>query len=57
MSGEFQSSAAVDPAGHDANYDHRSTAVARPELLADLRSRIDGDARFDTYTKLDLAPI
>jgi FAD/FMN-containing dehydrogenase/Fe-S oxidoreductase len=51
MSGEFQSSAEVDPAGHDANYDYRSTAVARPDLLADLRSRIDGDARFDTYTR------
>ena len=51
MSGEFQSSASVDPADGDANYDYRSAEVVRPELLDDLRSRIEGDARFDTYTR------
>ncbi|PSP71327.1 FAD-binding oxidoreductase [Halobacteriales archaeon QH_9_66_26] len=51
MSGEFQSSAGIDPADGDANYDYRSAEVARPELLDDLRSRIAGDARFDTYTR------
>ena len=51
MSGEFQSSAGIDPADGDANYDYRSAEVVRPELLDDLRSRIEGDARFDTYTR------
>ncbi|WP_227357363.1 FAD-binding and (Fe-S)-binding domain-containing protein [Haladaptatus salinisoli] len=34
-----------------ANYDHASSDVERPALVADLRSRIDGDVRFDTYTR------
>ncbi|EMA44207.1 FAD-binding and (Fe-S)-binding domain-containing protein [Halococcus saccharolyticus] len=51
MSGDSHRSPTADRPAHDANYDHQSTAVARPELLDDLQSRIEGDARFDTYTR------
>ncbi|EMA49299.1 FAD-binding and (Fe-S)-binding domain-containing protein [Halococcus salifodinae] len=51
MTSEFDRSPTADRPAHDASYDHRSTTVARPELLDDLRSRIEGDARFDTYTR------
>ncbi|WP_436348299.1 FAD-binding and (Fe-S)-binding domain-containing protein [Natronorubrum sp. FCH18a] len=34
-----------------AGYDYVSDEVERPELVADLRERIDGDVRFDTYTR------
>jgi FAD/FMN-containing dehydrogenase/Fe-S oxidoreductase len=37
-----------DPA---ANYDYGSDSVERPDLLADLRARVDGDVRFDSYTR------
>ncbi|WP_224449633.1 FAD-binding and (Fe-S)-binding domain-containing protein [Haloprofundus salilacus] len=34
-----------------ANYDYRSDDVARPGVVRDLESRIDGDVRFDSYTR------
>ncbi|MHC3437607.1 FAD-binding and (Fe-S)-binding domain-containing protein [Natrialbaceae archaeon A-gly3] len=33
------------------NYDYRSDDVARPGLVADLESLIDGDVRFDSYSR------
>ncbi|ELY50926.1 FAD-binding and (Fe-S)-binding domain-containing protein [Natronolimnohabitans innermongolicus] len=34
-----------------ADYDYVSDDVERPDLVADLRDRIDGDVRFDTYSR------
>ena len=34
-----------------AAYDYVSDDVERPDLVADLRDRIDGSVRFDTYTR------
>ena len=34
-----------------SNYDHMSGEVERPDLLADLDALVDGDVRFDTYTR------
>ncbi|NKE37209.1 FAD-binding protein [Natronococcus sp. JC468] len=34
-----------------ADYDYVSDGVDRPDLVADLRDRIDGDVRFDTYSR------
>ncbi|WP_226043103.1 FAD-binding and (Fe-S)-binding domain-containing protein [Natrinema sp. DC36] len=34
-----------------AEYDYVSDDVERPDLVAALRERIDGDVRFDTYTR------
>ncbi|WP_324664404.1 FAD-binding and (Fe-S)-binding domain-containing protein [Haloarcula sediminis] len=34
-----------------ADYDYVGGAVARPGLVSDLESRVDGDVRFDTYTR------
>ena len=39
---------AADP---DANYDYASENVERPDLVDDLRARVDGDVRFDSYTR------
>jgi FAD/FMN-containing dehydrogenase/Fe-S oxidoreductase len=40
------------PAGDDrANYDYREGAVERPGLVDDLEPLVDGDVRFDTYTR------
>ena len=42
----------VDPAAEPrANYDYRSPDVERPGLLSDLETRVEGDVRFDTYTR------
>jgi len=42
----------IDPADDPgANYDYASDSVERPELVADLRARVDGDVRFDSYTR------
>jgi FAD/FMN-containing dehydrogenases len=44
--------ATPDPAADPrANYDYRSDDVERPDLVADLKARVDGDVRFDTYTR------
>jgi FAD/FMN-containing dehydrogenase/Fe-S oxidoreductase len=41
-----------DPAGDSrSNYDYGSGDVERPELLADLRALVDGEVRFDSYTR------
>jgi len=42
----------ADPTGDSrSNYDHRTEEVERPELMADLQSLVDGEVRFDTYTR------
>jgi FAD/FMN-containing dehydrogenase/Fe-S oxidoreductase len=33
-----------------ATYDYTSEEIERPDLVADLRDRIEGEVRFDTYT-------
>ncbi|WP_277552660.1 FAD-binding and (Fe-S)-binding domain-containing protein [Halobaculum limi] len=35
----------------DADYDYRSDDVRQPGLVADLEERLDGDVRFDTYSR------
>ncbi|WP_420182915.1 FAD-binding and (Fe-S)-binding domain-containing protein (plasmid) [Haloarcula sp. KBTZ06] len=39
---------ATDPS---ANYDYQGDSVHRPDLVAALKRRVDGDVRFDTYTR------
>ena len=34
-----------------ADYDYRSDTVARPALVADLKQRVEGDVRFDEYSR------
>ncbi|MFB6282109.1 MAG: FAD-binding oxidoreductase, partial [Haloferacaceae archaeon] len=42
----------TDPAADArAEYDYRGEDVERPGLVADLRERVAGDVRFDTYTR------
>ncbi|SFR69326.1 FAD-binding and (Fe-S)-binding domain-containing protein [Halogeometricum limi] len=42
----------ADPAADDrANYDYVDGDVDRPGLVSDLESLVDGDVRFDTYTR------
>ncbi|QLG63843.1 FAD-binding and (Fe-S)-binding domain-containing protein [Halorarum salinum] len=42
----------TDPAGDArSDYDYVTDDVARPGLVADLRDRVDGEVRFDEYTK------
>jgi len=42
----------ADPATESrSNYDYESDEIARPDLVADLTERVDGDVRFDTYTR------
>ncbi|MFB6080614.1 MAG: FAD-binding oxidoreductase, partial [Haloferacaceae archaeon] len=44
--------AGPDPAADDrAPYDYRGEEVERPGLTADLRRLVEGDVRFDTYTR------
>jgi len=41
-----------DPASDDrADYDYQGAAVARPAMVAELRERVDGDVRFDDYSR------
>jgi FAD/FMN-containing dehydrogenase/Fe-S oxidoreductase len=40
-----------DGAFHRADFDYTSEEIARPGLLADLRDRVAGDVRFDTYSR------
>ena len=41
-----------DPAADSrANYDYRDDEVDRPGLVADLEELVDGDVRFDSYTR------
>lgn len=50
MASGFASQPADDPAD-EGNYDYRSDDIARPDLLADLETRVEGDVRFDTYSR------
>jgi len=34
-----------------ANYNHQSDEIERPDLLADLQGLVDGEVRFDSYTR------
>ena len=34
-----------------ANYNHQSDEIERPDLLDDLQSLVDGEVRFDSYTR------
>ncbi|WP_313695435.1 FAD-binding and (Fe-S)-binding domain-containing protein [Halorarum halobium] len=40
-----------DPALEGADYDFTSEEVARPDLVAALETRVEGDVRFDTYSR------
>jgi len=41
-----------DPADDDrADYDYAADTVRRPALVSDLRERVDGDVRFDEYSR------
>lgn len=41
-----------DPADDErADYDYQSADVQRPGLVADLQSRVDGEVRFDSYSR------
>ena len=40
-----------DPSTEGANYDYTSDDVARPGLVDDLESLVDGDVRFDSYSR------
>ncbi|WP_255150013.1 FAD-binding and (Fe-S)-binding domain-containing protein [Halorarius halobius] len=45
-----------DPAGDPrADYDYTGESVARPAVVADLDPRIDGDVRFDEFTRQQYA--
>jgi FAD/FMN-containing dehydrogenase/Fe-S oxidoreductase len=42
----------TDPAAERrSDYDYRGPGVERPDLLAALEARVEGDVRFDTYTR------
>ncbi len=42
----------VDPAADPrSNYDYRSDEIDDPQLVADLEALVDGDVRFDSYTR------
>ena len=38
----------ADPA---ATYDYQGGSIERPDLVADLEARIDGDVRFDEFSR------
>jgi len=49
----MQGNSDVRPSADErAGYDYRSDDVERPDLAAALRGRVDGDVRFDSYSKL-----
>jgi FAD/FMN-containing dehydrogenase/Fe-S oxidoreductase len=41
----------TDPATDRANYDYVSDDIARPDLISDLERIVEGDVRFDTYSR------
>ncbi|MFA9424960.1 FAD-binding and (Fe-S)-binding domain-containing protein [Natronorubrum sp. A-ect3] len=42
----------LDPADDpEANYNYQSDDIERPDLLAALEARVDGDVRFDSYSR------
>lgn len=51
MPAEFADLPPSDPRETGANYDYQNEDIARPELVHDLASTVDGDVRFDTYTR------
>jgi FAD/FMN-containing dehydrogenase/Fe-S oxidoreductase len=52
MSHDTYDASGVDPAADpSANYDYLGDEVNRPDLVADLRERVEGDVRFDNYTR------
>jgi FAD/FMN-containing dehydrogenase/Fe-S oxidoreductase len=54
MSNQSQSpgGGSVDPAADPrADYDYQGPDVERPDLLAALEARVEGDVRFDSYTR------
>jgi len=45
-------SGTLEPAADSrSNYDHKSGEIERPGLMADLDALVDGEVRFDTYTR------
>ncbi|WP_256684443.1 FAD-binding and (Fe-S)-binding domain-containing protein [Halococcus qingdaonensis] len=50
MTTDFAQRSADDPAD-DANYDYRGGAVDRPALVDELEARVEGDVRFDEYSR------
>ncbi|MFC7131481.1 FAD-binding and (Fe-S)-binding domain-containing protein [Haloferax chudinovii] len=46
-----QRGTSADHTDERPNYDHVSNDVKRPALVSDLRERVAGDVRFDTYTR------
>ncbi|MFW6017881.1 MAG: FAD-binding and (Fe-S)-binding domain-containing protein [Halapricum sp.] len=52
MSQQTQSDGIEDPiVDPRANYDYGSTATHREGFVSDLRARVDGDVRFDSYSR------
>jgi len=52
MSHDVPSTPNDEPAaGPGAGYDHQGGTVERPDLVDDLADRIEGEVRFDTYTR------
>jgi len=52
MSKPTQGSTPVDPATDGrSNYDYHSDEIEEPGLVADLDARVDGEVRFDSYTR------
>ncbi|WP_264556387.1 FAD-binding and (Fe-S)-binding domain-containing protein [Halocatena marina] len=41
----------VERSDERSNYDYTSEAIEQPTLVSELRERVDGDVRFDTYTR------
>ncbi|MFC7070334.1 FAD-binding and (Fe-S)-binding domain-containing protein [Halobaculum lipolyticum] len=51
MASDLPSPSADGPDPTDADYDYASADVAEPGLVADLEELVDGDVRFDTYSR------
>jgi len=52
MSRRASAAGATGPAADDrAEYDYRDADVERPDLLEDLEAVVDGDVRFDSYSR------
>ncbi|WP_254271201.1 FAD-binding and (Fe-S)-binding domain-containing protein [Haloarcula marina] len=50
--GALEKGPSDDPAGDErADYDYQTGTVARPALVADIADSIDGDVRFDDYSR------
>ncbi|MFC7134853.1 MULTISPECIES: FAD-binding and (Fe-S)-binding domain-containing protein [Salinibaculum] len=52
MAYDSQSQTHTGPSGDpDANYDHQGDGQNRPDLVAALEARVEGEVRFDKYTR------